>query len=118
MSQQWHGIGRLTRDSTYEDAGESGKKVAKFGLAINDYKDKVSFFDCKAWDTQGGEVIHKYTKKGDRVSLYGIFSQERWDDKEGNKRSKHVVIVKSVELLEPKPVDESVPVATTADIPF
>tara|TARA_R110000803_G_scaffold117660_2_gene186168 strand:- start:229 stop:585 length:357 start_codon:yes stop_codon:yes gene_type:complete len=118
MSQQWQGTGRLTRDATYEEAGSSGKKVAKFGLAINGYKDKVNFFECTAWEKQGGEVISKYTKKGDRISLYGEIDQERWDDKDGNKRSKHFVNVRSVELLEPKPAEESVPAATTADIPF
>lgn len=88
-------VGRLTRDPEVKSVGEH--TVASFALAVGDYKDAVSFIDCKAWN-QKATVLEKYAGKGKQVCVVGRLRQERWE-KDGQKRSKLVVNVNELQLL-------------------
>lgn len=121
-------VGRLTRDPDVKSVGEH--TIAEFSLAVGDYKDAVSFIDCKAWN-QRATVIEKYAGKGKQVCVVGRLRQERWE-KDGQKRSKIVVNVNELQLLGGKgdtvagsaaaaiTVDDGFdsPAAASEDIPF
>lgn len=116
--------GRLTRDPEAKSLGE--KTVASFGLAVNGFGDKVSFLDVEAWG-RTAEVIEKYAGKGKLVTVQGRLEQQRWE-KDGQKRSKVIVVASQVELgpkTEPVgqsdvPADEdfSSPGVDSSDVPF
>ena len=76
--------------------------IANFSGAWNDpfEKDKArsaSFFDCKAFGKQA-EIIGEYGAKGRQILVEGKLKQERWE-KDGQKRSKHVIYVDSIQLV-------------------
>jgi len=82
-------IGRLTRDSEYREYGENGKEL-KFSIANNrGYGDfeHVNFIDCKIHGKRALS-LNRYLIKGQQVAILGEFSQDRWQDKDGNNRNK------------------------------
>lgn len=114
--------GRLTRDPEARQVGE--KTVTQFGLAVNGYGDKVSFFDVEAWG-RTAEIVEQYAGKGKLVTVQGRLEQQRWE-KDGAKRSKVLVVAAQVELG-PKNApasdvavddDFSSPGVDTSDVPF
>lgn len=66
--------GILTNDPTL-------KKVAKFGLAIHETKDKSFFLDCIAFDEELAQNIIKELHKGQRVWVSGRLSINEWNEK-------------------------------------
>lgn len=65
-------------------------KVARFTVAVNNGFGEhrtVTFVDCVAFGKQA-EVIGKHLVKGKQVIVRGQLVQNKWEDKEGNKRSK------------------------------
>lgn len=85
MFQSYQAVGRLTRDTEVRDAGEH--KVGDFGIAINGFKDEVLFLNCQTWNKQA-ESLAAYTKKGDKIMVAGELKEDKWEDDDGNKRSK------------------------------
>lgn len=84
--------GHLTRDPERRST-PSGKTVVSFGMAVNGWKeDEVLFVDCSAWE-KTGEAIAEHLGKGDPILVEGRLDLQRWNDKEGNPRSKHSVTV-------------------------
>ena len=89
--------GRMTRDP--ETTETKTNSVTKFSIAVNGFKkDNVSFFDCEAWGKLS-EIIQQYCTKGKQIAVSGTIRVDRWEDKDGNKRSKPVVNVRDVTLL-------------------
>ena len=87
-------IGNLTRDPALSYT-PSQVSVAQFGMAVNKQrKDKkeVMFVDCTAFG-KSADNINKFFQKGDGILIEGELSLDSWTDKEGNKRSKHKVVV-------------------------
>ena len=75
--------------------------MAKFSLANNQYvsgEDQVSYFECEAWGHTAG-IIEKYCQKGKQVAINGSIRIDKWEDKDGNPRSKPVVRVFGLQLL-------------------
>lgn len=114
-------VGRLTRNPETQETKTNS--VAKFSLAVNGFKkDSVSFFDCEAWG-KVGEVIQKYCGKGNQVAVAGTIRIDRWEDSDGNKRSKPIVNVRDVTFLSIKDDSSSAPKeekneVTSDDVPF
>lgn len=99
----WHATGRLTRDVELRYT-QSGTAIAKLGLAVNhryvvdgEKREKVCFIDCTVWG-KSGEAFSKHFSKGDAVTITGRLDLEQWDDRDGNKRSKHVINVNDWEF--------------------
>ena len=97
-------IGRLTRDPElrYTPAGTA---VASFSLANNysyskdgEKKEKVSYFDCVAW-SKLGEIITEHCKKGTAIAIEGRLDQQRWDDQDGQKKSKIEIVVEGFNFV-------------------
>ncbi len=100
-------VGRLTRDP------ERNGSAIKISLACNrKYKevDETTYVDCVAFG-KTGEVIEQYMKKGQRVGIDGRIKQNRWEDKDGNKRSKIEIVIDNFQFLDSK-------AETSNDIPF
>ena len=106
-------IGRLTRDPETRSF-PSGGMVTKFGFAVSNRKknsqtgqweDEPMFIDCEAFNR--GETgtlantIETYCRKGSQICIEGRLHLDQWDDKTtGQKRSKHKIVVDSMQLLE------------------
>lgn len=106
-------VGRLTRDPECR-AFSSGGKVAAFGFAVSNRKknsqtgqweDEPMFIDCKAFNRGDfgklADIIEQYLRKGSLAYLEGKLHLESWDDKTtGAKRSKHVLYVDAMQMLD------------------
>lgn len=114
-------VGRITRDSETRQAS-NGNAVAKFSIAINGYKDSVSFVDCVMFGKMA-ESVSQYLKKGKQVCVEGEIKQNRWE-RDGAKHSKLEIVVNQIQLLggktdKPDPGDrEQVDRKFEDDIPF
>lgn len=107
-------VGRLTRDPELRYT-PGGTAVASFTLASNktftqngEKKDQVSYFDCVVWSKMG-EIITEYCKKGKLIAIEGRLQQRRWDDQDGNKKSKIEIVVDTFQFLGGKKEGESAP---------
>ncbi|MBI4232290.1 single-stranded DNA-binding protein [Candidatus Peregrinibacteria bacterium] len=98
-------IGRLTRDPELRYT-PSGKAVCELGLAINrTYKkengeevEDTCYVDITAWGRRA-EVCSEYLQKGRTVYIEGRLRYEKWDAKDGGKRSKMSVVAQAVQFL-------------------
>jgi single-strand DNA-binding protein len=94
--------GNLTRDPELRWT-PSGTAVCNLGLAVNrsrkdgdEWVDVPSFFDITVFAGRG-ELCARKLSKGDQVFVQGRLEQQRWENQEGEKRSKVVVIAEQVE---------------------
>lgn len=88
-------LGNLTRDPELKYTPQ-GTAVCEFGLALNETytnkqtgqkTEKVHFVDITCWG-RTAEVAAEYLKKGIQVHIEGKLQQDRWEDQQGQKRSK------------------------------
>ena len=90
-----------------------GSSVANFVLAVNDVfstkeggrQEHTSFIEVKAYGNQA-ENIGKYFAKGRMILIEGKLRQEKWEDKEGNKRSKIVVKMERFHFIDSKKTEQ------------
>ena len=88
-----HFIGRMVQDPQLTEVNDTN--VIRFTLAINEYRKskdgeknkQVNYLDFEAWDS-GATTIGRYCKKGDEIAVICGARQDKWTDKEGNRRSK------------------------------
>ena len=85
-------LGNVTNDPEIRQVGEND--VSKFAVAVNGYKDAVEFFDCEWWNPNGAIA---YVMKGTPVFVEGEIQTQQWE-KDGQKKSKQVVKVKTLQL--------------------
>lgn len=84
--------GHLVRDAEFMKTN-SGTALCKFTVAVNSgTKDRedVAFIDCETWKKTA--EIASGLEKGDGVIVFGKLKQDKWQDKEGNNRSKIGVV--------------------------
>lgn len=85
----------------------TGKSIATIRLAINNPlndKDTV-YIDVDAWEKQA-EFVTNYVKKGSAVAVTGRLKQDTWE-KNGEKRSKILVVAERVSFIGSKRKDEN-----------
>lgn len=70
----------------------TGKTVATFTVACQRNKENADFFDCVAWG-RTGEFIEGYFDRGQLIFITGELTTRTYDDKEGNKRKVHEIVV-------------------------
>ena len=93
------GVGNLTKDPETTTT-KSGTKIATMRIAMNHtYKDNehnkqedVCYVDVKAFGARA-DTVEKYCKKGRSILVEGRLAFDSWEDKEGNKRSKHYIVL-------------------------
>jgi len=98
-------VGNLTRDPqlSYTPANTA---ICKIGMATNrKWKDRdgnaredVCFVDCTLFG-RSAETFNQYMSKGRSVLLEGRLNLNQWTTPEGDKRSKHEVIVENFTFL-------------------
>lgn len=88
--------GNLVKDPEIVGAEQN---VARFTIAVNsgygEHK-STAFVDCVAFGKQV-ETIKKFFTKGKQVIIRGSLTQNKWEDKEGNTRSKIEVRLETFE---------------------
>jgi len=85
---------------------ESGKKLVKFSLATNEtYKndkgEKVTnteWHNLIAWG-KTAEIIEKYVEKGTQLAVRGKIAYNKYEDKDGNKRSKTEIVISEIVMF-------------------
>ncbi len=105
-------MGNLTRDVDVKTF--NGFSVGNFTLAVNskrkkgtEYVDRVDFFDCKVLG-KTCENLAKYVRKGHPLFVDGHLEQETWE-KDGQKRSKIVIVVDTFQFLASRSESQSHP---------
>lgn len=85
---------------------DSGKLLAKFTLATNDYYnnakgDKIQdtqWHNIVAWN-KTAEIIEKYVSKGNEIALEGKLTNRSYEDKDGVKRYITEIVVSELLML-------------------
>ncbi len=68
-------------------------------------KEEVSFVDVEAWRNEAEECAKKL-QKGRGVRVIGRLKQDRWEDPEGNPRSKLKIVAEHVYIKNiPRPAE-------------
>lgn len=101
------GIGRLTKDCELRYT-TSNKAVASFSIAITrTYKgqNESDFINCECWG-QVAETLSKYTHKGDLIAVNGNIRTDKYQDSNGNNKTRTYILVNRVQFLSTKKVEE------------
>ncbi|TCL67819.1 single-strand DNA-binding protein [Mariniflexile fucanivorans] len=85
---------------------ESGKKVAKFSIATNEFyknsngekEQNTQWHNVVAWG-KIAEIVEKYVGKGKEVALEGKLTSRSYETKEGEKRYVTEVVANEILLL-------------------
>ncbi len=100
-------VGNLTRDIELRYA-QSGTAIAKTAIATSrkynsngEKKEEVCFVDITFFG-RSGEVANQYLRKGSKILVEGRLTFEQWVDQNGQKRSKHAVVVETMQMLDSK----------------
>ena len=100
--------GNLAREiEMVQTAG--GMAIGKTSIAVNhkfknkagESKEEVLFIDLNFFG-RTAEILNQYCRKGSKVLVDGTLKLESWTSKEGQKRSKHSVMVTTLQMLDSK----------------
>jgi len=100
-------MGNLTRDPEIRYL-QSGRAVVRFGMAVNrryrnrttqEMVEETTFVDLEGWGPQA-ETFSRYMSKGRPVFVEGRLRLDSWENKEGQKRSKLVVVMDSFQFID------------------
>ncbi len=97
-------LGRIGQDPEVRTVGETS--VTKFTLATSERwknkqgekQEKTEWHNIESWGKQG-EVIAQYFAKGDPILLTGSLVYDKWEDKDGNKRTTSKIKATGFEFL-------------------
>jgi single-strand DNA-binding protein len=118
--------GRLTGDPEFKQLENS--QLATFSLAMNrrwkdnggETREEACFIGVKVFGKRA-ETIRKFFHKGDNILVEGHLRQESWE-KDGEKRSKHVIMLDNFSFVDSKPKGGNAPqgenVPGDEEIPF
>ena len=97
-------VGNLTKDIEVKYT-QSGSAVGNISIASNRSKkqgdqwvDEVSYFDVVLFG-KSAENLQQYLTKGKKVAVQGHLKQDRWNDQQGNNKSKISIISESIQFV-------------------
>jgi len=100
-------VGNLTRDIELRYAS-SGSAIANTAIATSrkftqngEKKEEVCFVDITFFG-RSAEVANQYLRRGSKILVEGRLKFDQWVDNDGGKRSKHSVIVETMQMLDSK----------------
>ncbi len=100
-------VGNLTRDIELRYS-QGGMAIANAGLATSrkftvngEKKEEVCFVDITFF-ARSAEVANQYLRKGSKILVEGRLNFDQWVDQNGQKRSKHSVVVETMQMLDTK----------------
>lgn len=84
----------------------NGGALSSFSIAVDDdYKDKdgnwqknPSFIDVETWGEGRAKFLQEKAEKGKAVRIVGRLKQNRWEDAEGKKHSRLVLVADDIKL--------------------
>lgn len=105
-------IGRVVRDVEYAQT-KTDKKMVSNSLAIDcgknaDGEKQTMFVDITLFD-KTAEIFKLYVEKGDRVAVNGELRIRDFTRDDGSKGRSVNVLVRDLELIEPKKGDDKAP---------
>jgi len=97
-------VGRLVRDAELKYTN-NGLAITEFSIAVNtrvkqgdQWADEANFFDVTSFGRQG-EAIQRYLVKGKSVGIEGRLKQDKWQNQDGQNRTKIRIVANNVMLL-------------------
>lgn len=113
MFNQMQVIGNLTKDNDLKYL-PSGSAVYKNSVATShkwkdqngQTKEEVMFMDIVLF-ARSAEIANQYLRKGSKVFLIGRVVLESWVATDGTKRSKHILRVETMKMLDSKGASEN-----------
>jgi single-strand DNA-binding protein len=100
-------VGNLTRDIELRYS-QGGMGIASTAIATShkftqngEKKEEVCFTDITFFG-RSAEVANQYLRKGSKILVEGRLKLDQWVDQNGQKRSKHSVIVATMQMLDSK----------------
>ncbi|MBS9778898.1 MAG: single-stranded DNA-binding protein [Campylobacteraceae bacterium] len=101
-------VGNLSRDLELRYL-PSGSAVCNTAIATNrkfkkqdgSFGEEVCFIDITFFG-RTAEVANQYLKRGSKILVEGRLKLDQWTDQTGGKRSKHSVVVDSMQMLDTK----------------
>lgn len=117
-------VGNLTRDIELRYS-QNGSAIAKTAIATSrkftvngEKKEEVCFVDITFFG-RSGEVANQYLRKGSKILVEGRLSFEQWTDQQnGQKHSKHSVVVETMQMLDSKDSGDSKPTGANAPVSY
>lgn len=108
MFNQMQVIGNLTKDNDLKYL-PSGSAVYKNSVATShkwkdqsgQTKDETMFMDIVMF-SRSAEIANQYLRKGSKVFLQGRVVLENWVAQDGTKRSRHILRVETMKMLDSK----------------
>ena len=107
-------VGNLTRDIEIRYS-QGGMAIAKTAIATSrkftsngQKKEEVCFIDITFFG-RSGEIANQYLKKGSKILVEGRLNFEQWVDQNGGKRSKHSVVVETMQMLDSRGQEQMPP---------
>ncbi|MGZ5208520.1 MAG: single-stranded DNA-binding protein [Sulfuricurvum sp.] len=99
-------VGNLTRDIELKYA-QGGSAIANTAIATSrkftvngEKKEETCFVDITFFG-RSGEIANQYLRKGSKILVEGRLKFDQWvDQASGQKRSKHSVIVETMQMLD------------------
>lgn len=99
--------GNLTRDPELRQT-KGGTSVLSMAVAVNErrkngdqWEDYPSYVDVTVWGARA-EALAKFLHKGLRVAVSGRLEQDRWQDANGNNRSRLGIVADEVDVMTPR----------------
>ena len=97
-------VGNLTRDIELRYT-QSGSAIANGAIATSrkftvngEKREEVCFVDITFFG-RSAEVANQYLRKGSKILVDGRIKFDQWVDQNGQKRSKHSVVVETMQML-------------------
>lgn len=108
-----NGVGVATADPELRHVGEKNMAVCTVNLAFNrnfrkndEWQKEVCFLKAQIWGNQA-EKMAESVKKGQPIYINGYMKQNSWEDDKGNKRSMHLVSIRTFQLCVKAPKNEN-----------
>ena len=100
-------VGNMTRDIELRYT-QGGSAIANTAIATSrkftsngEKKEEVCFVDITFFG-RSAEIANQYLRKGSKILVEGRLKFDQWSDQNGQKRSKHSVIVETMQMLDTK----------------
>jgi single-strand DNA-binding protein len=109
-------IGRVGSDVEVREF--SGSKLARFRFVVNNRKkdqqtgewgDVPCWIDAECWQSGNStlaERLAQHLRKGTPVYLEARLEYDEWQDQQGNRRSKHKLVITDWQFVEPRPKEQ------------
>ncbi|MDR1285468.1 MAG: single-stranded DNA-binding protein [Campylobacteraceae bacterium] len=106
-------VGNLTRDIELRYL-PNGSAISSTGIATNrrfkkqdgSQGEDVCFIDISLFG-RTAEIANQYLKKGSKILIEGRLKLDAWTDQNGQKRSKHTIVVDNLQMLDSKSQDRT-----------